>query len=376
MENDYFDEPEFKELLERYNASVNSGKPLYIASDEATDLIGYFDSIGEKDVALGIANYSQALHPGEFGPLTFLARNALEENNPAEATRFLEKMTPKKGFHYNYLKAEILLFNNKMAQAYKLMRKELAEEIKVDDITEAEKDDFRLDVAELFLDYRLPTFARYWLDDCSDKQSEDYMEVSIRSYIELGEYEFALEDINELIDRNPYKYSYWNLQASVYVRVKMFNEALECLGYSMAIAPNNRQALIYMVKTYLVMGKSSIAIDVAKRYLNEYIEEKNSVSQVMELFLDNRHPALTKKLFLTHIEPVEAKKPEGELRRGYTLMAMACYDCGYKKLFGKYLSLAIRYNPAEVRHYFFMFLPKDSKPEEYESIIMEHAKNL
>lgn len=352
LDEEYYKEPDFQALLSRYYVAEAEGKQAYIDVEEATDLIDYFNWLGDIDRSKSIAEHARTLHPGEPEPLMFLARHALDEKDLGRARGFLSQISDKDGFDYKYLKAELMIYEGREIEAESMMRTEFYREEKEEEPTEQEKDEFRLDMAELYLDYAQAELADGWLRECWDKESEDYLEVRMRCSFGLQDLPRTDEELNELIDCDPYNYQYWNMLANLDYFRRLYSKALSDCEMSMAIAPDNIDALKGMTHIYICLGSSRKALEVAKRALELYGNKQDGYTQFMEIFMDHNKSGDAKKLFEKVIEPQQAHLAEGEPRTGYTLMAMACHDCGYKKKFEQYLRLAVGYNLKEVRKYF------------------------
>ena len=60
----YFDSPEFRELLNRYEQANRLNTTPYLGVDELIDLFSYFISIDKPDEASSIMSLTTRLHPG------------------------------------------------------------------------------------------------------------------------------------------------------------------------------------------------------------------------------------------------------------------------------------------------------------------------
>ena len=88
MNNDmssYFEDPEFKEILAKYEGMVESHTPTYFDAEELTDIAEYYTSINEEEKADGAIQLALELHPTNTDALIFKSRSLAIKGNINEA---------------------------------------------------------------------------------------------------------------------------------------------------------------------------------------------------------------------------------------------------------------------------------------------------
>lgn len=115
--DEYFDSKEFRDILTSYEESVRSGLPIFMDADDLTDIADYYNYTGDTDRATEVIDFALNMNPGATTPLVFKARAALENENIALAEELAEKIIDKDDPDYKYLKAEILIAQNKIDKA-------------------------------------------------------------------------------------------------------------------------------------------------------------------------------------------------------------------------------------------------------------------
>lgn len=73
----YFEDPEFKEALARYEGMVENHTPAYFEADELTDIAEYYASKGRHKDADKAINLAIQLHPDNIDALIFQARSLM-----------------------------------------------------------------------------------------------------------------------------------------------------------------------------------------------------------------------------------------------------------------------------------------------------------
>ena len=78
MNNDlssYFEEPEFKEILAKYEGMVNDHTSIYFDAEELTDIAEFYASQGREKEAEKAIDFALLLHPSNTDALAFKSRS-------------------------------------------------------------------------------------------------------------------------------------------------------------------------------------------------------------------------------------------------------------------------------------------------------------
>ena len=89
----YFDKPEFRSLLARYEEMINGERTFYFEATELTDLAEYYAMQGDSEQAEAALDYALRLHPENIDALIFKARARLINGHPKEAQHILDNIT-------------------------------------------------------------------------------------------------------------------------------------------------------------------------------------------------------------------------------------------------------------------------------------------
>lgn len=93
--DEFFDSQEFKTILEKYNENPSS-----LDADELTDIADYYSYIGNEDKAIAVVSMAKRMFPDSIAPISFLAHEALNNQNIKEAKRLIEQIIDKSDIEY------------------------------------------------------------------------------------------------------------------------------------------------------------------------------------------------------------------------------------------------------------------------------------
>lgn len=256
MNQNTFQSKQFKDNLHRYEVARKTGNSIYLEADELTDIAEFYHIHGQTKEAFEAIDVALQIFPGAVEPMAFKARLALlVESNVKLAMQYADQIEDKHDLEYYYLMAEIMLADNRIDEASSYLESKEGQ-IDSDDI-----DDFRLDVATLFADYDAFEFAEEWLNLCQDTSESDFQELRGRIEMSKGNYIICEKIFNKLIDKNPYGISYWNLLASTLYLKNDISRSLECSEFSLAINPDDTEAVLNKANCLAMLGNYAEAMD-------------------------------------------------------------------------------------------------------------------
>ena len=97
-------------------------------------------------------------------------------------------------------------------------------------------------------------------------KDDEYLELKATLLTIEGKYEEAKRIINQLIDRDPYAVSYWNLLANTQFKNGETKECVTSSEYALAINPNDPEAIYYKANGLYVLGNIEGALHCFERY--------------------------------------------------------------------------------------------------------------
>lgn len=229
----YFNNREFREILAAYESKEEAAS-LFLDADDLTDIADYYTYVGNSEKAKEVIKFALDKYPGASGPLVFKTREALRNEDVKTAEDYAEKIDDKEGIDYYYIKAEILVAQDRISEAESIFNDYLSNYLEADN-----KDDFRTDIGEMYIDYGVFDKAYDWLSQVEDKSPIDYKELMGKALLGTERTKECIELLEELLDKDPYNANYWNTLAATHLYERNFEESLRCIDYALAIAPKD-----------------------------------------------------------------------------------------------------------------------------------------
>lgn len=246
MSNDkgYFETPEFRELLKRYELMKRESGSLYFETDQLADILSYYLFHEKAQEVEEVYSLAKRLHPGSPEITKMEVRMLLSYGRPEAALPLLDKLQYVEDDETLLLKAEAHLaikdYNRARSIAKELLRRST--------IT----DETSYDALEIMLDCG---FAQEVLSAANEgltrfPGSHNLLEVKAESLIELQRTDEAIEIYNNLLDETPYSTFYWEQLGHIYYMIRRFGKALECFEYETAIDENIEYARMMQAYCY------------------------------------------------------------------------------------------------------------------------------
>lgn len=261
----YYNSNKFRKLLARYEHAAQSGESLYMDADDLTDIAEYYQAKGQTSKALAAIAKEQEIFPEADQPKIFMSRFALVENGDTLKARAIASgITDKNDTEYILLMAEIMLVESKDSDADEYIRQEL---IGITD--DEDKNQFRLDVAGLYIDYNLTATADKWLKDYDgDKADPYYKELRAHVLMADGHYEESEQLLNDLLNEDPFSSDNWNSLAQSQFMHNDIKHSIDSSDFSLAIDPDNEDALINKANALFTLGN----YEEAYKYYSKFSE--------------------------------------------------------------------------------------------------------
>lgn len=236
----YFEEPEFKELLKKYEGMVNDHTSIYFDAEELTDIAEYYASQGNEDEAEKAIDFALLLHPSNTDALVFKARSLCIKGKLDEAYQVMYKINDTSDREYKFLKADLLIEEKRFNEANEVLY-ELAE-------TENESVEVLVDIALTYMDANQKEMTAQWLDKIrmkgyNVKNSQKFRDLWCDFCLTFNEPSQALEAYKITLDEYPYSISHWNGLARCHMMMENLSQAHEAVDFSLAINENDQEAL-------------------------------------------------------------------------------------------------------------------------------------
>ncbi|MBQ7510591.1 MAG: tetratricopeptide repeat protein [Prevotella sp.] len=266
--DEYFDSEEFREMLDEYEKAVSAQEPVFMDAEELADIADYYQYTGHADKAEDAITLALSLSPGAIAPLTYRIHQALYEGDTRKAWQMYDQIIETDEPDYVYNRAEILIAEDKIEEADKYLREQFQQ------VPPDERQDFVMDVANIYADYGQPEKAMEWMNRALPEQSEDFKELMGRTLFGLGKYKDSERIFNELVDKEPFSTTYWNALASAQYMNEDYQNAIQSSEYAIAIDPKDPDGLLAKANGLYQLGNYEDALKYFERYLEQVPDDE------------------------------------------------------------------------------------------------------
>ena len=243
MNNDlssYFEDPEFKDLLAKYEGMAESHTPTYFDAEELTDIAEYYAMQGDEQKAEEAIDFALRLHPNNTDALVFKSRSLCIKGQLSEAYQIMNLIEDPSDREVQFLKADLLMEEHRLEEAEDIFV-ELA-------ASENESLEVLLDIALTYMDANRKDYAYRWIQKIQEKgynesNSQKYRDVWCDYCMTFGEPEKATQAFQLSLDELPYSIPHWNGMAKCYLAQNDIEKAHEAIDFALAIDENNLEAL-------------------------------------------------------------------------------------------------------------------------------------
>ncbi len=267
MNNDlssYFEDPEFKEILAKYEGMVSDHTSIYFDAEELTDIAEYYASQDREKEAEAAIDFALLLHPSNTDALVFKARSLCIKGRLNEAYQVMELIEDTSDREVKFLKADLLMEERRLDEAEEIFM-ELAN-------TENETAEILMDIALSYMDNNLKEQTFNWIEKLREKginetNSQKFRDVWCDYCMTFNEPHQAIKAYQLTLDEHPYSISHWNGLAKCYLQLNDFIQAHEAVDFSLAIDDKNLEALEVKSFCFLQSENYEEAIDYCQKLM-------------------------------------------------------------------------------------------------------------
>ena len=260
----YFEDPEFKEALAKYEGMVENHTPAYFEADELIDIAEYYTLKGRHKDADKAIDLTLQLHPENTDALVFRIRSLMLQNKKEEAKVVAQLIANSTDRECRFLQADMLMEENRIEEAEEIF-KQLAmdEEYEVDTL---------LDIIQDYTNANQEEYAGQWVDclfahsdmQTLPKTNQRLRDVLCDYYSTFNKPDLAIPYLNMTLNEFPYSVQHWNELGKCYLQQEQYENAHEAFDFALAIDENNTETLT--LKAFLYSQTANI-----KESINYYL---------------------------------------------------------------------------------------------------------
>lgn len=259
----YFESPEFRELLRKYEQAKAMNMHTYFGIDELVDLLSYYLYIDRCDEAEEIFTAAKQLHPAA-PEITKMEIRLMLGKGEAKTALMLWAKIQIIDMEAMLLQAEIFLALKDFKRA-----RDIALEIIQGKDTEQEQ---LYEALEILLDCGFALEALFLCEKglSTSPGNRSLLEVKAECFIELQKTNEAIGIYNALLDEDPYSTFYWEQLGHIYFMIKRYGKALECFEYESTINEEIEYARMMQAYCYYHVGDYSKSIELFGWFKEKY----------------------------------------------------------------------------------------------------------
>ena len=287
----FFDSPEFRETLKKYEQAIRLNTTPYLGVDELIDLFSYFISIDKPEEAENILNITKRLHPGVQECTKMEVRLLLYRGEAEAARQLFSSIGYTEDNETRLLKAEIFLALKDFKQA---------RDIAIEILRDAKNDSNNTyEALEILLDCGFSHEALFICENLlrSSPKQKSLLEVKAECLIELQRIDEATSIYNKLLDDEPYNTFYWEQLGHIYYMVKRYGKALECFEYEITINDDIEYAKMMQAYCYYRLHDYNRAREIFKLIGAKYPDSSMPLFYTALSFYNEGNYEVSKEIF-------------------------------------------------------------------------------
>lgn len=337
---------ELQSLVREYHNNLSGVSiPFWMEVPDFLDILDHFEQTQqtvEAEICLRIA---LRMHPDNAEILMRKVYRLKNDGRWHDAEALVNQIADQDNLDVQFFLAEKALselrffdantiYENLIAREKENVAQEFGEQLE----EQTSLDDLYLEIAELFLDYGSEVFAKKFLQ-LLDKTSPLYPRVQLLEseiLIRYGTPFYGIEQVEQVIDEDPYNVDAWVLRAELANDIKDYPKCLEAAEYALAISPKHPKALRMKAIAALGLEKWNTVLKVYKTYHDIEPNDYTMSLSVGEIYL-NRNKIPQARAALQHamkncasdnpdkqriaLDLAMSYAMEGDIRKAYVCVA-------------------------------------------------------
>lgn len=282
LKNEYFNSGEFKEILEKYEASERQGTICYFDAEDYVDIADYYLIQDRPEDAIKVIDMGQSLHADDEDLKSVRSGTLIYMHRYDEAREVLSEL-PQDDPNIIYQRAQLAYaLDNDYVTAEELFTEWIGREEDSAKFDSKEDREDRLRDAYLHV---LTSFIELKGQDYDDELVKRWVEEYYARFAPLGanEWDLVLADMirnegltdmvekvySSLLEYDPYLNYGWTVLSASQVMNGHYQEALESADFALAIDPENIDAVLNKAHAYYALGQRDEALVLFEKYLSK-----------------------------------------------------------------------------------------------------------
>lgn len=340
----------------QYESYRNEAPHWYMDAVQLSEVVDYYENHGLHADAEQCLRHALALHPTDEDLRVKQAYILRSQGYTEEALKIINQQN-EQNIDVRFFKAEVALAKFDLTTASQIFTSILS-----DDSTESPDWGIRIDIAECYQLEGYTSEALSMLDSIPDHTNESQRAYIMKAecFSALHQWQKAIDELNVVLDRNPYDIGCWGMLAELQYENQHYNEAQEACQYALAIDPRDEKSLRISFFAYKVTKQFEKALAQAECYIqywpNEYYlplnagelcVEEGRIQEALEYFgRANRNcPDEHQDRMRIIANVAQTKVHQGKLEEAFCTLKCICkYGVPYSTVCVQMASLAAEIN--------------------------------
>ncbi len=246
----YFEDPELKETLAKYEGMVKNHTPAYFDADELTDIAEYYAAHERQEEAEQVIDFALRLHPNDTDVLIFHARTLAMKGDLDGAYQVADLIEDKNDIEARFLQADLLMEQNKMEEADLIFQQMAAEE--------DNELDLLFDIVMDYIEVNQAYYAAEWIKRINElydvekliRKNRKFRDMMSEFHLTFNEPDKAIPFLRITLDEDPYSIPHWVELGKCCIQAFKLPEAHEALDFALAIDDKHPEALTLKAFAY------------------------------------------------------------------------------------------------------------------------------
>lgn len=258
---------ELHALLAQYEKMLATGESVYFDSSDLADIAEQYTATEQYTKALEALDYGLQLHPDNVDLLTMKASVFLDKGDVCQARQLIDSLPEYSDYNLAILKASLAICEKDFQEAETILAS-------IEKQT-GPSTDFYIDAAYIYCDGENPEKAIEWFE----KAFEQHIPKDLDALQEYAQCCFVCQKYDKLItyyqtyvDNDPYNATGWYGLSRTYMECGEPEKALENIEFVLAIDPDNEAAILLKATAYFQLGNYETSLALYKNLHQQFPE--------------------------------------------------------------------------------------------------------
>lgn len=261
-----------KEALSEYERKIESGEPFYMDASILMDIEEYYEKNERPYDAERIMRFAEKLHPHDEEVKIVKAYRLKAVGKWGEALNLVHSLSNPDQRDAQLFMIEYDVASGRINEAERRFRTCLAQAVA---ISQEEKDDWMIEMAEILLDYGFISRAIDTLKQTGKGHAVKHRlyELLGDAYYQLQDYDNSIRAFQELVDSSPYDSVSWGQLADALQKANRLDDCLTACDYALAIDDSNTRAMNLKLFALWGLGRHDEAYGLYRNYAQKMPED-------------------------------------------------------------------------------------------------------